>query len=244
VDVAPGTHKLKVYRDGTKPFMATIQVSASNRYDALLVPTDESRRKFDAQLAKFEKVKTMALARNAQMEREGVRTDGIRIDNENSRQRGQAVADFVQSRADIGRTDANSRAAETAGRVDIGRTDANSRAVEAAGRVDVRQTDAQSRKLVAAGEAAVLRGKAAVLNERSKGEAKIADAEADVRYSGAEATRKAADGKLAVQQATAANLTTVARYQNEALKEQVSAMRSFAESLGNLGFRLLAQKGR
>ncbi len=269
IDVTPGTHKLKVYRDGTKPFFATIQVSASNRYDALLVPTDESRLKFDAQLAKFERAKTMALARNVQMEREGVRTDGIRIANENSRQQGQAVADVIQSRADVARTDAKSRSVIASGegavlqgkaavlnerakgelrkanadselqyaKADAVRNDAQSRA-------DVARTDANSRSVIASGDGAVLQGKAAVLNESAKGEVGRVNANSELQSSRAEAVRKEADGKLAVQQATAANITTVARYQNEALKEQISAMKSFAESLGSLGFRVISAQGR
>ena len=109
IDVAPGTHRLKVYRDGTKPFEAVIQVNADNRYDALLVPSDETRRKFDEQLKKFEAVKTMAINRNIAQERETVRTDGLRANNENARLKGKASADLTQSRADALRKDADSR---------------------------------------------------------------------------------------------------------------------------------------
>jgi fructose/tagatose bisphosphate aldolase len=122
-------------------------------------------------------------------------------------------------------------------KADAVRNDAQSRA-------DVARTDANSRSVIASGEGAVLQGKASVLNERAKGEVGRVNANSELQSSRAEAVRKEADGKLAVQHATAANITTVARYQNEALREQVSAMKSFAESLGSLGFRVISAQGR
>ena len=197
IDVAPGTHRLKVYRDGTKPFTATIQVNKDNRFDALLVPTEESRRKFDEQLAKFEAVKTMALKRNAQLEREGVHTDGMRAGNENSRSLGKAASDLVQSRADVARTRAGTAA-------------------------EVDRTDAKSRAKVASGEA------------------NKANADAEIKLSEADAIRKGADGKLAIDKETARGTVAMMQSQGEAMNKQMEAMKSFAESLGGLGYKLVS----
>jgi hypothetical protein len=195
IDVAPGTHRLKVYRDGTKPFEAVIQVNADNRYDALLVPSDETRRKFDEQLKKFEAVKTMAINRNLAQERETVRTDGLRANNENARLMGKAAADLTQSRADVSRKDADSRGK------------------------------------IASGETAVLNGEAAILNERSREQANLLNAKAD-------ATRKAAEGQLELDKANAKGNAPILNARLEAVKEQAAAFKSFAETVGALGFKL------
>ena len=195
IDVAPGTHRLKVYRDGTKPFEAVIQVNADNRYDALLVPSEDTRKKFDQQLLKFEAVKTMALKRNVMLERDAVRTDGLRTDNENSRLMGKAAADLKQSRADVLRK------------------------------------DAESRGKIASGETAVLNGEAAILNERSREQANLLNAKAD-------ATRKAAEGQLEIDKANAKENTPVLNARLEAVREQSAAFKSFAETIGALGFKL------
>lgn len=193
--MAPGTHRLKVYRDGTKPFEAVIQVNADNRYDALLVPSDETRRKFDEQLKKFEAVKTMAINRNLAQERETVRTDGLRANNENARLMGKAAADLTQSRADVSRKDADSRGK------------------------------------IASGETAVLNGEAAILNERSREQANLLNAKAD-------ATRKAAEGQLELDKANAKGNAPILNARLEAVKEQAAAFKSFAETVGALGFKL------
>ncbi len=195
IDVAPGTHRLKVYRDETKPFEAVIQVNADNRCDALLVPSDEMRRKFDEQLKKFEAVKTMAINRNLAQERETVRTDGFRANNENARLKGKAAADLTQSRADVLRKDADSKGK------------------------------------IASGEAAVLNGEAAILNEGSREQANLLNAKAD-------ATRKAAEGQLELDKANAKGNVPVINARLDALKEQSAAFKSFAETVGALGFKL------
>jgi hypothetical protein len=270
IDVAPGTHRLKVYRDGTKPFEAVIQVNTDNRYDALLVPSDETRRKFDEQLKKFEAVKTMAMNRNVVQERETVRTDGIRATVENARLMGRAAADVTQSRADVLRKDADSRGQIAAGRRDVlegkadairkdadsrgeiaagqrrllegnsdaTRKDADSRGELAAGgrtllegKADALRKDADARDKIASGEAAVLNGEAAILNERSRGEANIANAKA-------EAMRKAAEGQLELDKANAKETVPVLKARLETVKEQSAAFKSFAESVGAMGFKL------
>jgi len=99
IGVAPGTHKLKVYRDGTNPFTATIQVIEPGRYDALLVPSPEFRRHFDEQMGKFQRIKTLALEKKAELEAAGVRTDALRVENANARDAGRAQAGAVRSRA-------------------------------------------------------------------------------------------------------------------------------------------------
>jgi hypothetical protein len=220
VDVAPGTHRLKVYRDGTKPFEAVIQVNADNRYDALLVPSDETRGKFDEQLKKFEAVKTMAINRNLAQERETVRTDGLRANNENARLMGKSAADLTQSRADVSRKDADSRGQVAAGRRDL-----------LEGKAEATRKDADSRGKIASGETAVLNGEAAILNERSREQANLLNAKAD-------ATRKAAEGQLELDKANAKGNAPIVNARLEAIKEQAAAFKSFAETVGALGFKL------
>ena len=258
ISVAPGTHKLKVFRDGTTPFQGVIQANGEKiRYEALLVPNDEYRRKFDEQLAKFERVKTMALRRGVEMEREAVRTEGMRVANKNAQSQGNAIADVIQSRADVARTDADSRgkiatgkAAVLQSQADTGRTKAEADAdmtraqagavtVGANSKADVARIDAEARAKVATGETAVLQGKAAILTEQSKGQANLVSADAELKLSEAEANRKGAEGKLAIDKASADSVIPVLKAKLEATKEQTMAWRSFAENLGSLGFKVL-----
>jgi len=248
IDVAPGTHRLKVYREGTKPFEGTVQVNSSNRFDALLVPTPEARRQFDAQLAKFELVKTMALNRNVSLEREGVRTEGMRVGNENSRTQGKAFTDVIQSRADVARADAESRSkvatgksAELQSRADTARTRADADA-------DVARTDADSRSKVATGQTSVLQSRADTTRTRTDAEADALRANstsnAEVARTDANSRANVAGGETAVLHATANNTALVSQVQRDALKAQVAAMKSFAENLAGLGYKLAAQRDR
>ncbi len=78
VSLAPGTHKLRVYRDGAKDYTAQIQVAGGERYEALLAPTDDTRRKFNEQLALFELAKNNSMFRQAAVERAGAVTEAIK----------------------------------------------------------------------------------------------------------------------------------------------------------------------
>jgi hypothetical protein len=78
VSLAPGTHKLRVYRDGAKDYTAQIQVAGGECYEALLAPTDETRRKFNEQLALFELAKNNSMFRQAAVERTGAVTEAIK----------------------------------------------------------------------------------------------------------------------------------------------------------------------
>lgn len=245
IDVAPGTHRLKVYRDGTKPFEATIQVNSDTRYDALLVPSEDTRRKFDEQLRKFEAVKTMALKRNVALEREGVKTEGMRVQNENARLMGSASADLQQSRADVLRKDADSRgkiadgrnavlngkAEVLNGKAEAVRKGAEGQLRESTANAEVMQKDADARGRIADGKTAVLNGEAAILDGRAKEQSNLVNAEA-------EAVRKAAEGQLRLNTADARENTPVLRARLEALKEQSAVFKSFAETLGTMGFKL------
>jgi hypothetical protein len=51
IQAGRGMHELKVTREGLKPFAATINLTGQNRYDAVLVPSDETLAKFNQQLA-------------------------------------------------------------------------------------------------------------------------------------------------------------------------------------------------
>lgn len=242
IDVTPGTHRLKVYRDGTKPFEATVQVSASNRFDALLVPTPEARRQFDAQLAKFEAVKTMALNRNVSLEREGVRTEGMRVNNENARTQGKAVADVIQSRADVARSDADARSRIATGKVAVLQSEADTRRTRADADADVARSDANSRSKIATGKTAVLQSDADTQRTRTDAEADAlrtsSTANAEVARSDANSRATVAGGEAAVLRATANNAALVSKVQRDALKSQVDAMKSFAENLAGLGYKL------
>ena len=72
------THKLRVYRDGAKDYTAQIQVAGGERYEALLAPTDDTRRKFNEQLALFELAKNNSMFRQAAVERAGAVTEAIK----------------------------------------------------------------------------------------------------------------------------------------------------------------------
>ena len=217
ISVAPGTHKLRVYRDGTTPFQGIIQANGEkSRYDALLVPTEEYRRKFDEQLVKFERVKTMALRRGIEMEREAVKTDGMRVANNNAQAQGNALADVIQSRADVARTDADSRGKIASGKAavlnsqaDTGRTRAEADAdmtraqagaltVGANSKAEVSRIDADARARVAAGETAVLQGKASVLQSQADIGRTKAEADADMTRSQAGALTVGANSKAEV----------------------------------------------
>jgi hypothetical protein len=76
-NVAPGTHTLRVSREGAKPFEAKIQIQGSARYDALLVPSAEMEQKINSQLGLFERLKTMAMERGAKAEKSAAQTRAI-----------------------------------------------------------------------------------------------------------------------------------------------------------------------
>ena len=48
---ARGMHQIKVTRDGLKPYEAVINLTGKNRYDIVLVPSDETLARFNQQLA-------------------------------------------------------------------------------------------------------------------------------------------------------------------------------------------------
>ena len=231
INVSPGSHQLKVYREGAQSFSAVIQVNASNRYDALLVPTPEFRRRFEEQMEKFEKIKAVALKRKAELEAAGVRVEGLRVKNANARDSGVAEASVIQSRAEVAR-ETSSAAAE------LVRSKAASISTDSLSKADVARTDAQSRGAVASGAAAVLQGSASLLQERAKGQSEILKADADMKRAEAEAVRKGAEGKLAIDKETAKNMSAILKVRNEMLQAQVEAFRSFSEKLGGLAFRI------
>lgn len=224
ITVAPGTHKLKVYREGTQEFTAVIQVNQSNRYDALLVPTPEFRRRFDEQMVKFERIKTLFLKRKMELEAAGARVESIRVDNANSRDAGRAGADLLQSRADVARQTSDANA-------DLTRSRAAAVASEAAAKNQVAVMDAESRAKIADGSATILQ-------EKAKGEVPRANADAALNVARADALRQGAEGQLAIDKATAKNMGTILKVRNEMLQMQVDALRSFAEKLGGFAFRI------
>jgi len=224
IAVAPGTHKLRVYREGTQAFMAVIQVNESSRYDALLVPTPEFRRRFDEQTLKFEQIKSLVLKRKVELEAAGAHVESIRVGNANSRDAGQAGADLIQSRADVSRQ-------TSAANADLTRSRAAAVASDAAAKSQVAVMDAESRAKIADGSAAILQ-------EKAKGELVRTNADAALKMARADAVRQGAEGQLAIDKATAKNMGAILKVRNEMLQAQVDAFRSFAEKLGGFAFRI------
>jgi hypothetical protein len=224
IAVTRGTHKLRVYREGTQAFTAVIQVNESNRYDALLVPTPEFRKRFDEQTVKFEQIKALVLKRKVELEAAGARVESIRVGNANSRDVGRAGADLIQSRADVSRQTSEANA-------DLIRSRAAAVASEAAAKSQVAVIDAESRAKLADGSAAILQ-------EKAKGELVRTNADAALKMARADAVRQGAEGQLAIDKATAKNVGAIMKVRNEMLQAQVDAFRSFAEKLGGFAFRI------
>jgi hypothetical protein len=224
IGVTLGTHKLKFYREGTQAFTAMIQVTAPNRYDALLVPTPEFKRRFDEQMEKFERIKTIALKQKLELEALGVRVESLRFQNANSRDKGIAGSNLVQSLADV--------AKETSGAsAELTRSKASALTTGAAAKSQVALIDAESRAKLADGSAAILQ-------ERAKGEVTAAAAAAEIKKAQAEAIRLDAEGRLTVDKEKAKHMGTILKVRNEMLQAQLDAFRSFAEKLGTLAFKI------
>ena len=51
ISTGRGMRKIKVYRNGLKPFEAVVNLSGKNRFDAILSPTPETIEQFNDQLA-------------------------------------------------------------------------------------------------------------------------------------------------------------------------------------------------
>lgn len=51
IQAGRGMHELKVTREGLKPYVAMINLTGQNRYDVVLVPSDETLEKFNKQIA-------------------------------------------------------------------------------------------------------------------------------------------------------------------------------------------------
>jgi len=226
ISVTPGTHKLKVYREGTQPFNAVIQVTASNRYDALLVPTPAFRRRFDEQMEKFERIKTIALKRKTELEAAGVRIEMLRVDNANVRDTGVAKASLIQSRADVARqtseanaelvrSEASALTANTAVKGQVSVLDAESRAKSAEGRLVVEKETAQAK-------ADLVRSEAAALTARTATNGSVAVLDAESRA-------KIAEGSAAVLQGKAQSEVLVAGADAEFKKAQAEAVKKDAE---------------
>ncbi len=80
-----GMHELKVTREGLKPYTATINLTGQNRYDVVLVPSDETLAKFNQQLAYIRKLDMNQKVNDAEIKvLEGyakmLRQSGFRVD--------------------------------------------------------------------------------------------------------------------------------------------------------------------
>ena len=85
IQAGRGMHELKVTREGLKPYTATINLTGQNRYDVVLVPSDETLAKFNQQLAYIRKLDMTQKVNEAEIKvLEGyakmLRQSGFRID--------------------------------------------------------------------------------------------------------------------------------------------------------------------
>jgi len=237
ISVTPGTHKLKVYREGTQPFNAVIQVTDSNRYDALLVPTPAFRRRFDEQMEKFERIKTIALKRKAELEAAGVRIEGLRVDNANVRDAGVAKASLIQSRADVARQTSEAKAEMTRSEASAltARTssEASALAANTAVKGQVSVLDAESRAKTAEGKLAIEKETAQAKAEMTRSEASALTAQTSTNGSvavmDAESRAKIAEGSAAVLQGKAKGEVLLAGADADFKRAQAEAVKKDAE---------------
>jgi hypothetical protein len=85
IQAGRGMHELKVTREGLKPYTATINLTGQNRYDVVLVPSDETLAKFNQQLAYIRKLDMTQKVNDAEIKvLEGyakmLRQSGFRVD--------------------------------------------------------------------------------------------------------------------------------------------------------------------
>jgi len=85
IQAGRGMHELKVTREGLKPYTATINLTGQNRYDVVLVPSDETLARFNQQLAYIRKLDTTQKVNDAEIKvLEGyakmLRQSGFRVD--------------------------------------------------------------------------------------------------------------------------------------------------------------------
>ena len=85
IQAGRGMHELKVTRDGLKPYTATINLTGQNRYDVVLVPSEETLSKFNQQLAYLRKLDMTQKVNDAEIHvLEGyakmLRQSGFRVD--------------------------------------------------------------------------------------------------------------------------------------------------------------------
>jgi hypothetical protein len=163
VNVSPGTHRLRVYREGTQDFTAVIQVKESARYDALLVPTQEFKRR-------FERIREVAMQRKVELEAAGARVETMMVRNANERESGRAQADLIQSRADSIRITAESNAASAVARSQVAVSDAGARAKIADGSAAILQEKARTEVVRANADAEVKTANADAVRQRAEGQ--------------------------------------------------------------------------
>jgi hypothetical protein len=85
IQAGRGMHELKITREGLKPYTATINLTGQNRYDVVLVPSDETLAKFNQQLAYIRKLDMSQKVNDAEIKvLEGyakmLRQSGFRVD--------------------------------------------------------------------------------------------------------------------------------------------------------------------
>lgn len=85
VSTGRGMRKLKVYRDGMKPFEAVINLSGKNRFDVILSPTQETLKQFNEQLAYLRKLDQIQAISEAEVNAingyaKMLRQSGFRVD--------------------------------------------------------------------------------------------------------------------------------------------------------------------
>jgi len=85
IQAGRGMHELQITREGLKPYAATINLTGQNRYDVVLVPSDETLEKFNKQLAYIRQLDMTQKVNDAEVKvLEGyakmLRQSGFRVD--------------------------------------------------------------------------------------------------------------------------------------------------------------------
>jgi hypothetical protein len=232
ISVSPGTHTLRVRREGAKSFEAKIQVQGPSRFDALLVPDESFRTVFNSQLERFERLKTLAVARGAFAERADSISNAIRRGSE-----GALAIDLSNANATTTLSNAKGIAIQKG----------------AEGRLAKDLTAAQSTTTLAEANASAIRkgGEGKLAKDLSTADLtrrtaegnlarNTAQAQATTTLSEANATaiRQGAEGKLAKDTAEAQEMGPNSQYRTELMRAQAEAFKSFAENLSNLSVKM------
>jgi hypothetical protein len=261
-NLAPGTHAIRVWREGVRPFEAKIQVQGTMRYDVRLVPDELTENQIKSQLQLFERLKSMAMERGAKADRAAATTKAITSDAEIRTLTATAQAEAVRSKSEAVLIEAKARAEEKIAAAEGGRDMARARAdaVRARSEAFLNESKANSEQKLATAEATRLAANANVetarsqaqateIEVKSKADAIKLDSEGKLVESKARAEQKSATAQAIRSRPEGAVATAVAR---EIVREEKAvsnptgelrrlnseALESFRENLSKLSFKL------